>query len=148
MRRLQAVLGVMSERIGAAMAACASHIQQGAAVDHWHQNVLGTWKHLLPQSSECRCLCQAVVEFVRAWGCLLCAARSTGSKDPTAVRDLLLSLLACCGIIVTKDELQLLHRTGTFHTLKVLVRPTQVSRKSNMREFFCGGLSCTCTHTL
>jgi hypothetical protein len=69
------------------------------------------------------------------WAWLLCAARSIGSKDPTAVRDLLLSLLACCGIIVTKDELQLLHRTGTFRTLKVLVRPTQVLRKSSMRGF-------------
>jgi hypothetical protein len=136
-RRLQALLGVMSERIGAAMAACASHIQQGTAVDRgpcaWASIVLGTRKRLLPQSPECRCQCQAVAEFVRVWSCLLCAARPTGSKDPTAVRDLLLSLLACCGIIVTKDELQLLHRTGTFHTLKVW--PTQVSRKASMRRF-------------
>ncbi len=102
---------------------------------HGRQTVLGTRKRLLPQSSECRCLCQSVAEFVRVWGCLLCAARSAGSKDPTAVRDLLLSLLACCGIIVTKDELQLLHRTGTFRTLKVLVRPTQLLRKSAMWEF-------------
>jgi hypothetical protein len=41
-----------------------------------------------------------------------------GVNEPSASRDLLLSLLGCCGVIISKEEFPLLVHTRTFHTLK------------------------------
>ena len=45
-----------------------------------------------------------------------------GVNEPSASRDLLLSLLGCCGVIISKEEFPLLVHTRTFRTLKVLCR--------------------------
>ena len=45
-----------------------------------------------------------------------------GVNEPSASRDLLLSLLGCCGVIISKEEFPLLVHTRTFHTLKARYR--------------------------
>jgi hypothetical protein len=64
-----------------------------------------------------------------------------GVNEPSASRDLLLSLLGCCGVIISKEEFPLLVHTRTFHTLKVRCR-SYVCCASVCAELVCAGIVC------